>query len=212
MVRDLMKSLRCDSQVQLWKTQRFRHVHKFSCCDVTISHNAAGDDAAPLTTSRIPHLLYWCTICAERPPFKPQVDPGERPGPLRCFQNHAVFKAILRGKPYFQQILGSGPPGIKTLLALLTKILDPPLQAPFMDDPLVWHPSAHRLSCLDISWDDDDNDDNNNKDAWWLTSAASLAALQAPRGLNIEEKSPKGHVWHVIFFSFFTRPGHQWWK
>ena len=42
---------------------------------------------------------------------------GGRPYPKEFFQNPAVFRQIKGKKPYFEQILGSGPPsGVKTLL------------------------------------------------------------------------------------------------
>ena len=57
--------------------------------------------------------------------------PGSPPSlPPRFFSKSCSFQAILWENPYFEQILGSGAPwGVKTLLAPLTKILDPSLHS-----------------------------------------------------------------------------------
>ena len=47
--------------------------------------------------------------------------------PQDFFQNHAVLTQFQGKPPYFEQILGSGPPsGVKTLLGPHIKILDRP--------------------------------------------------------------------------------------
>ncbi len=59
------------------------------------------------------------------------------PGPLAPMisSKSCSFQVILWEKPYFEQSLGSGPPGSKLHWAPLTKILDPSLD---LFHPLTW--------------------------------------------------------------------------
>ena len=80
----------------------------------------------------------------------------ERPLPPIFLQNHAVFRQFKGENPYFELILGSGPPlGSKPCWAPLTKILDRRLVQPVGSCSETQKndtkPLAKRLSCHDLT-------------------------------------------------------------
>ncbi len=61
----------------------------------------------------------------------------------RFFQKSCSFQVILKENPYFEQMLGSGPPPWRQNCCPLTKILDPPL--PFRVGSRGWVAVPHRI-------------------------------------------------------------------
>ena len=96
--------------------------------------------------------LDWDWSQAPGNPHALPADPGGPRGPApiapRFFQNHAVFRLFLGKTQYFEQIVGSAPVGVKTLLAPLTKILDPSLSSGMVVSSRILHPRLGPIATL----------------------------------------------------------------
>ncbi len=79
---------------------------------------------APLTED-----MLWCISSVWALKLNKTTNRSRAP-PCPQDQNPGCFQAIFRENPYFEQLLGSGTPEVKTTLGSLTKILDPSLKTP----------------------------------------------------------------------------------
>ena len=81
------------------------------------------------------HSAFFCSAAPKTLLEVPPADPGcsgdAAPLPPRFISKSVLFSGFFRENPYFEQMLGSGPLGSQLAWALLTKILDPPLDTPF---------------------------------------------------------------------------------